>query len=80
MLDVLHDDRVFWFVDPVQHAPLGTEPGTMESGQGQSQWCMPSRRKLAVGLPTGLIQDRTRRRKLRRPIARNAAPKATMTG
>jgi len=33
MLDVLHDDRMLCFVDPVQHAPLSAEPCTVESTQ-----------------------------------------------
>jgi hypothetical protein len=33
VLDVLNDDRMLCFVDPVQHAPLSTEPGAVKAGQ-----------------------------------------------
>lgn len=33
MLDVLHNHHVLRFVDPVQHAPMGTEARAVESGQ-----------------------------------------------
>jgi DNA-binding LacI/PurR family transcriptional regulator len=32
MLDVLHEDRMLCFIDPVQHAPLGIQPGAAKSG------------------------------------------------
>jgi enoyl-CoA hydratase/carnithine racemase len=37
MLDVLHDDGVLGFVDSIEHAPLGPDPGTVESGQGSAE-------------------------------------------
>src|SRR5262245_3351102 len=49
MLDVLYDDRRLRFVAPLDHRSLGAEPGTVESGQGISQWLADAVRRIEKG-------------------------------
>jgi hypothetical protein len=50
VLDVLHDHSMLRFVNPVQDAPLGTEPGAVYPGQGVAQ---------RFANPVGRFQERS---------------------